>query len=195
MTVLPSGRVTLLFTDVEGSTRLVQALGKDYAANLRAHQELIRERVEAAGGLVLEARGDETSRVFEDVDSALGAAIEAQKAIAAHPWPDGGVFRIRVGVHTGDPALSGGSYYGVDVHRAARVTDTGHGGQVVVSGAAREQSSPDFEFVDLGSHRLRGLNEPEQVFQLVASGLEAEFPPLRIGDKLIRGSGAGDTHA
>ncbi len=196
MPELPTGRVTLLFTDVEGSTGLVQALGADYAATLRAHQELIRSTIEAAGGIVLEARGDETSSVFRDVDSAFGAAVEAQRAISAHPWPDHGTIRVRVGVHTGEPALSGGSYYGIDVHRAARVTDTGHGGQIVVSGAARDACSEGrFEFLDLGAHHLRGLHEPERVFQLVAPGIATDFPPLRIADRLIPGAGSGDTHA
>ncbi len=149
--------------------------------------------MEAAGGVVLEIRGDETSSVFEEADRALHAAVEAQRAVAGHPWPEGGTFRIRAGVHTGEPALSGGSYYGVDVHRAARVTETGHGGQIVVSHDALEARSDagSFDFLDLGTHYLRGLDQPEHVYQLVGRGLEAEFPPLRIGNPLLPGSPSG----
>jgi len=175
MAELPRGRVTLLFTDVEGSTGLVQVLGAAYPAALGELRNVLRGAVEQAGGVILDMRGDETSCVFADAPSALRGAVEAQRALRR------GGMRVRIGVHTGEPELSGGSYYGVDVHRAARITDIGHGGQVLVSAPTRDLvDGADFEFRDLGVHSLRGLQEPERVFQLLGDGLESEFPPLRL---------------
>ena len=175
MMTLPRGQVTLLFTDIEGSTALVQSLGPEYPATLGTHRELIRGAVEKASGVLLEARGDETSSVFGRPVDALAAALDAQRALSARG------FRVRMGVHTGEPALSGGSYSGVDVHRAARITEAGHGGQILVSKPARDLI-PDsgYQFRGLGRHSMRGLDEPEEVFQVVAEGLADDFPPLRL---------------
>jgi len=173
---LPRGEVTLLFTDVEGSTALVQTLGPEYPAALGVHREVIRGCVEQAGGTLLEARGDETSSVFARPENAVAAAVEAQLALASSQ------FRVRIGVHTGEPSLSGGSYYGLDVHRAARVTEAAHGGQIIVSKPVRDLVvDGGYDFRGLGSHELRGLSEPEELFQLVTPGLAEEFPPLRLG--------------
>ena len=175
MTELPRGRVTLLFTDVEGSTGLVQTLGAAYPAALGELRNVLRGAVEQAGGLVLDTRGDETSSVFADAPAALRGAVDAQRALRK-----GGI-RVRIGVHSGEPELSGCSYYGVDVHRAARITDIGHGGQVLVSAPTRDLvDGAGFEFCDLGVHPLRGLQEPEHIFQLLGDGLECDFPALRL---------------
>ncbi len=187
MTQLPRGRVTLLFTDIEGSTGLVQALGLEYPAMLDVHRELIRAAVEQQDGVVLDTLGDESSSAFARPLQALTAAVEAQRELCSSG------FRVRMGVHTGEPSLRGGSYYGVDVHRAARITEAGHGGQILASRpTCDEVASALFEFRGLGSHRLRGLREPEEVFQVLARGLEAEFPPLRLGAGPVAGDAETD---
>jgi DNA-binding NarL/FixJ family response regulator/class 3 adenylate cyclase len=189
MSDLPRGHVTLLFTDIEDSTGLVQSLGPEYPIALARHRELLREAVERQEGTVLDALGDETSNVFRDAARALAAAVEAQHALAAEGFP------VRMGVHTGEPSLSGGSYYGVDVHRAARLTEAGHGGQVLASRTTRDHGADgSCGFRPLGTHRLRGLDELEDVFQVVAAGLQEEFPPLRLdGAPLAAGAESGET--
>jgi DNA-binding NarL/FixJ family response regulator/class 3 adenylate cyclase len=174
---LPTGTVTLLFTDIEASTELVRQLGDRYASVLEDHRRLVREAVTAAGGTEIDCRGDEFSIVFRDAGRALEAAVAAQRALASHPWPDGGEVRVRMGVHTGEPAVQGSSYVGIDVHRVARITDAGHGGQVLVS--ARTVGLASVDARDLGEHRFKGLPDAERVFQIVADGLREEFPALR----------------
>jgi DNA-binding NarL/FixJ family response regulator/class 3 adenylate cyclase len=175
MTELPRGKVTLLFTDIEGSTGLVQSLGPEYPIALGRHRDLLREAVERRGGVVLDTLGDETSNVFEQPEQAFVAAIEAQQALLDHG------FRVRMGIHTGEPALTGGSYYGVDVHRAARITEAGHGGQILASKSSLDLTdAAGFDLRALGAHNLRGLETPEEVYQVVAPGLAEEFPPLRV---------------
>jgi len=181
MSELPGGTVTLLFTDVEDSTALVQRLGARYGDALEEHRGLLRGAIEGAGGAVIDTRGDESSCVFLQPADAVAAAAEAQRILAAHGWAEGAQFRIRVGIHTGEPEISARSYYGLDVHRVARITDAGHGGQVLVSSATRELATEaGFEFFDLGAYRLRGLPEPERIFQVVVPGLPREFPALRV---------------
>jgi DNA-binding NarL/FixJ family response regulator/class 3 adenylate cyclase len=188
MTQLPSGRVTLLFTDIEGSTGMVQALGPEYAAMLGRHRDVLRAAVESRGGRVVDTLGDETSNVFVDPCDALGAAVAAQAELGAQG------FRVRMGIHTGEPALSGDSYYGVDVHRAARITEAGHGGQILVTERVCEHASAEsYEFRELGFVRLRGLDSPERVYQLVADGLETTFPPLRLLPELAAAGESGET--
>jgi DNA-binding NarL/FixJ family response regulator/class 3 adenylate cyclase len=183
MTQLPRGQVTFLFTDIEGSTGLVQSLGPEYPTTLGRHRELIREAVERERGVVLDALGDETSNVFANPMQALDAAVDAQRSLAAHG------FKVRMGIHTGEPSLSGGSYYGVDVHRAARITEAGHGGQILASRVASDLLGGSCEFRPLGTHFLRGLEAPEEVFQVVASGLVTEFPSLRADGKPLAAAG------
>jgi len=172
---LPTGIVALLFTDVEGSTRLVQELGDGYPAAMAEHRRLIREAVERCGGHEVDARGDETFAVFASTRDAMQAAAAAQRALAGHP------LRVRMGVHTGEPTPAEGGYVGLDVNRAARICDAGHGGQVLVSQSAHDLLAPlgETEFRDLGEYELRGLSRPERIYQLVAEGLAAEFPALR----------------
>jgi DNA-binding NarL/FixJ family response regulator/class 3 adenylate cyclase len=177
MRKLPTGTVTFLFSDIEGSTELVGRLGDDYLTLLEEHRRLLREAVQAAGGVELDCRGDEFSAVFTDAAAAVEAAVAAQRALAAHPWPEGSEVRVRMGLHTGEPALDGASYVGLDVHRVARLTDAGHGGQVLVS--ERTRALTGIETRDLGDQRFKGLPGPERVHQVLADGLRSEFPPLR----------------
>jgi class 3 adenylate cyclase/CheY-like chemotaxis protein len=174
MPELPAGTVTLLFSDVEGSTRLVHTLGHDYGRVLEDHRRLIRGAAGRFGGCEVDCRGDEMFFAFDDARAAVAAATEAQRGLAVHPWPDGARVHVRMGVHTGKPVLRGDSYYGVDVHRAARVSQAGHGGQVLLSEATASLVGRAHDLRDLGAHRLRGLPEPERIFQLG----HAQFPPL-----------------
>jgi DNA-binding NarL/FixJ family response regulator/class 3 adenylate cyclase len=170
--------VTLLFTDIEGSTQLAHRLGQGYVGVLSEHRQLVRRAVDEAGGRELDCRADEFSAAFDRPDEAVGAAIEVQRSHEGHEWPAGAPVRVRVGIHTGNPTLEDGDYYGPDVHLAARLCEAGHGGQVLLSEAARELVD-GIESRDLGEHELRGLPEPLHIHQLLAPGLEAEHPPLR----------------
>jgi DNA-binding NarL/FixJ family response regulator/class 3 adenylate cyclase len=178
---LPTGTVTLLFTDIEGSTALVRALGGRYGSVLTRHRRLVRRAIERAGGHEIDCRADEFFVVFRDARAALDAALEAQRALAAEPWPQDGLVRVRMGLHTGTPTVADDNYLGLDVHRAARICSVAHGGQVLVSAAtlAALREPAGFELRDLGERCLRGLPEPERLFQVVAPGLPTEFPPLR----------------
>src|SRR5215210_5527417 len=133
----PEGTVTFLFSDVEGSTRLLQRIGDRYPALLEQHRRLLRQAFAAHGGYEFGTDGDSFVVAFQDADDALTAAVDAQRAMARHPWPRDAVMRVRMGLHTGEPRLVDGDYVGLDVHRAARVMAAGHGGQVLVSSATR----------------------------------------------------------
>jgi DNA-binding NarL/FixJ family response regulator/class 3 adenylate cyclase len=178
-TSLPTGTVTLLFSDIEGSTRLVQRLGGGYPGVLARHRELIRDAVVDAGGTEVDCRGDELFAAFSDAGEAVLAAAAAQRALAAEPWPEGAEVRVRIGLHTGEPEVDGATYVGIDVHRASRVCTAGHGGQVLLSSATRE-AAPGAETRDLGAHSLPGIDEPERLYQLVAPGLALDFPRPRL---------------
>src|SRR5919106_6134891 len=183
---LPTGTVTFLFTDIEGSTRLLDALGDRYPAVLETHQAILREAFAARGGIDVSTEGDSFFVVFRSAPQAVAAAVEAQRAIAAHRWPEDATVRVRMGMHTGEGTLGGDNYVGVDLHRAARIASAGHGGQIVLSNATRalvEPAAPEgVTFRDLGEHRLRDLPSPERLAQAVAEGLPAEFPALRSMD-------------
>ena len=144
---LPGGTVTLLFTDIEGSTRLLQRLGDAYAGVLAEHQRLLREAFAAHGGREVDTQGDAFLVAFPRATDAVAAAVAAQRALAAYPWPGGAAVRVRMGLHTGEPTATGGRYVGLAVHRAARVGSAGHGGQVLLSAATqavlRDQLPPD----------------------------------------------------
>ena len=186
MTDLPTGTVTFLFTDIEGSTGLLQALGDRYPAVLDAHAEIIRRAVAEGGGVEVSTHGDAFFVVFRSPAGAVRAAIAAQRGLAAHDWAPGPPVRVRMGVHTGEGVLGGDDYAGLDVHRAARIADAAHGGQVLLSDATRglvQHTLPaGASLRDLGEHRLRGLEEPERLHQLVAEDLAADFPPPRTLD-------------
>jgi DNA-binding NarL/FixJ family response regulator/class 3 adenylate cyclase len=179
---LPAGTVTLLFTDVEESTRLVRDLGAAYAGVLAEHRRLIRAAVANSGGQVVECRADEFFVVFGDANGAVAAAASAQQALAGHAWPAGASLRVRMGLHTGEPAIEDDSYFGIDVHRAARICSAAHGGQVLLSESTRaivQDQAPVWAFEDLGEHRLKGLELPERLFQLTLDLPTSSFPPPR----------------
>ena len=183
---LPTGTVTFLMTDVEGSTRLVQALADAYPAVLEEHYALLREACRATGGVLVSTEGDGTFFVFRDADAAVAAAVDSQRRLASHPWPGGAPVHVRIGVHTGEGRLLGNSYVGLDVHRVARIAAAGHGGQIVMSSVTRalvERQLPEGTHVrDLGEHRLKDLEAAERLSDVVVAGLSSDFPPLRTLD-------------
>ena len=183
---LPTGTVTFLFTDIEGSTRLLQQLGDAYPALLSEHHRLLRAAVEAGGGVAIGSEGDSLFAAFGSASAGLVAAVEAQRALAAGSWPGDSEVRVRMGLHTGEALVRDGTYVGLDVHRAARIAAVGHGGQILVSESSRalvEQSLPSgVELRDLGRHRLKDLAQPERIFETVIAGLPSQFPPLRSLD-------------
>jgi predicted ATPase/class 3 adenylate cyclase len=186
--VLPTGTVAFLFTDIEGSTNLSQSLPRErWEALLARHRELIRAATAAHDGVEDKTEGDGFLVVFERTADAVAATVDAQRALAAEPWPDDGQVRVRMGIHTGDGRLDAdGEYVGADVHRAARVAAAGHGGQVLISEATwtlvADQLPPGVELRALGEHRLKDLR-PERLFQLVIGGLRTDFPPIRSLDR------------
>jgi predicted ATPase/class 3 adenylate cyclase len=186
MTDLPTGTVTFLFTDIEGSTGLLQSLGDRYPAVLDEHAAIIRRAVAEAGGIEVSTHGDAFFVVFASPAGAVRAAVAAQRALAAKDWSPGPPVRVRMGVHTGEGVLGGDDYAGIDVHRAARIADAAHGGQVLVSetthGLARRALPAGASLRALGAHRLRGIAEPERLHQLVVDGLASDFPPPRALD-------------
>ena len=183
---LPAGTVTLLFTDIEGSTRLLQQLGQGYAEVLSECRHLLRASFDRRGGHEVDTQGDAFLVAFVRASDALSAAVDAQRALATHPWPAGVSVRVRMGLHTGEPALTNEGYIGRDVHRAARIMSAGHGGQVLLSQTTRElveQALPEgVQLLDLGAHRLKDLQQPGRLFQLAIAGFPAHFPPLKTLD-------------
>ena len=183
MTELPTGTVTFLFTDIEGSTRLLQALGDRWQTILEDHNRLLRGAIREAEGIDLRTEGDAFFAVFRSAPAAVAAAAAAQRALAAHPWPREAPIRVRMGMHTGEGALGGDDYVGLDVHRAARIAATGHGGQMLASsttaGLLRDDLPHGVAIRDLGPHRLKDLARPERIYQLTVEGLPDEFPPIR----------------
>jgi predicted ATPase/class 3 adenylate cyclase len=176
---LPTGTVTFLFTDIEGSTRLLRELGPRWQEVLEAHNRLMRGAIRGARGVDVRTEGDAVFAVFESASAAVSAAAAAQQEIAHGTWPE--PLRVRMGLHTGEGIRGGDEYIGLDVHRAARIAAAGHGGQVLLSGATRtlvEQSLPArVTLRSLGRHRLKDLPQPEELHQLVIDGLPYEFPP------------------
>jgi predicted ATPase/class 3 adenylate cyclase len=183
---LPTGTVTFLFTDIEGSTRLVSALGEGYGPLLAAHDEILRRAIGGHAGTEVGTEGDAFFAVFASPAKAVGAAAAAQRALAAQAWPDGATVRVRMGLHSGEGRLGGDNYIGLDVHRAARIAAAGHGGQVLLSDATRalvEHALPGgVRLRDLGTHRLKDITHPEHLFDLSIEGLRSDFPPPRSLD-------------
>jgi predicted ATPase/class 3 adenylate cyclase len=185
MADLPSGTVTLLFSDIEGSTRVLQRSGDAYAGLLAEHRRLLSEAFERYRGYVLDSEGDAFFVAFSSANDAASAAAEAQRALAGHEWPGEGEIRVRMGLHTGEPRPVDGRYVGLDVHHAARVMAAGHGGQVLVSESTRALLDERIRLRDLGSHRLKDLSGTQRLFQLDVEGLPTEFPPLKTLDNRI----------
>jgi len=183
---LPIGTVTFLFTDIEGSTRLVQELGDKWTELLARHGAILRKAIADGGGTEVSTEGDAFFAVFPTASGAIIATVTAQQALAAESWPKGNPIRVRMGLHTGEAILGGDNYIGLDVHRAARIAAAGHGGQVVLSDATRALSEPTLPTAvalqDLGVHRLKDLARPERLFQLDIVGLPVKFPSLRTID-------------
>ena len=177
---LPRGTVTLLFTDVESSTRLVAELGETAHELLERHRDVIRGDVKSAGGVIVDCRGDEVFAAFADPGAALKAAAAFQQRLADDEVLTPAQVRVRAGIHTGTPGVEQTGYYGLDVHRAARICSAGHGGQVLVSETTRAVVGDAARLLrDVGTQRLRGLPRPERLFQLCVPGLPESFPPLR----------------
>jgi predicted ATPase/class 3 adenylate cyclase len=183
---LPTGTVTFLFTDIEGSTRLLAALSDAYEPLVAAHAEIIRAAIAAHAGTEVNTEGDAFFAVFPSAVEAVGAAVDAQRALAAYRSPDDDSIRVRMGLHSGEGRLGGDDYIGLDVHRAARIAAAGHGGQVLLSDAVRALVAQDLPrgvaLRDLAQHRLKDLPAPERLWQLEIDGLEREFPQLRSLD-------------
>lgn len=174
--------LTFLFTDIERSTSLVRSLDEDYLDVLDFSRTLIHRAVTERGGREIECRADESFSVFDSPADAVAAALQAQRDLLALRWPEGVEVKVRMGLHTGIAIDSGQGFVGLDVHRAARISAVGHGGQVLLSAATAEQSGASVR--DLGRYELAGLPEPERVFQLVADGLPADFPPPRLARRV-----------
>jgi class 3 adenylate cyclase len=184
MEALPTGTVTLLFTDIEGSTRLLQRLPDRYGDLLEQHRRILRAAFASHGGRELGTEGDSFFVAFGRAREAVAAAIDGQEALATHAWPDGDGVRVRMGIHTGEPSVGPEGYVGLGVHRAARICAAGHGGQVLLSDATRqliEDDMPaDVELKDLGTHLLKDIDRPERMFQALPLGACTDFPPLRV---------------
>jgi class 3 adenylate cyclase len=182
---LPAGFVTMMMTDIEGSTALVHRLGDDYREVINDVWTLLSECAVTTGGLVVETRADEFFGVFERPQSAIETAVNVQRELRARSWADGLEVRVRIGIHSGTPTLHNANYIGMPVHTAARVCTAAHGGQVLVTGSTRDAargSTNDVRFRSIGEYRLRGLPDPVALFQVAAKGLAVRFPPLRISN-------------
>ena len=183
MSELPSGTVTFLFTDIEGSTRMLKALGPDYDGVLTDHERILRQAFAASGGRVVDTQGDSFFAVFARAGDAIAAATAAQLALGRHSWPHGTEVRVRMGLHSGEPRATGERYIGFGVHRAARIGSAAHGGQILLSNATRElvqdELPPETSLRDLGEYELKDLDRPERLYQVEADGLQRDFAPLK----------------
>ncbi len=183
---LPMGTVTLLFTDMEGSTRLLQQVGERYTDLLEEYRQLLRAAFHQWNGNIVDTQGDAFFVAFARATDAVSGAVAAQRALASHVWPEGVVVRVRMGIHTGEPRLSSEGYTGLDVHHAARMMSAGHGGQVLLSQTTRDLVEHDLpagvSLRDLGVHRLKDLQQKSHLYQLVIADFQASFPPLKTLD-------------
>lgn len=183
---LPSGFVTMLMTDIEGSTALVHRLGERYRDLINDVRAILGDTAVGMAGQVVETRADEFFAVFERPRSALDAAVTIQRELRGRSWAEDLEVRVRVGMHSGNPTLNNANYIGMAVHIAARICAAAHGGQILVSGDTREAargSTPDgVRFRRLGEYRLRGLPDPVPLFQVAAKGLFVRFPPPRASN-------------
>ena len=187
MPELPTGTVTFLFSDVEGSTELVRKLRDGYADVMADHERLLRSAFQKTGGHEINTQGDSFFVAFRKPKDAVGAAVKAQRAVARHPWPEEGELRVRIGIHTGEATVAGDQYVGLAVHRAARICAAAHGGQVLLSQTTQalledEEELGELDFSDLGPRTLKDFDRPVRIYQLLAPDLPAEFPELRSED-------------
>src|SRR6202161_2985308 len=183
MAELPTGTITLLFTDIEGSTALLSRLGERYGETLFMQRSLMRAAISTTRGQEMGTEGDSFFVVFSSADDALQCCLAAQRALAGQDWPGGAAVRVRMGLHSGEPTVQEDDYIGMDVHRAARIAAAAHGGQVVLSEATRRlvesRLAADVSVKDLGFHRLKDIEAAERIYQLGAPGLADGFPPLK----------------
>ena len=183
MSQLPTGTLTLLFTDIEGSTLLLQQLGERYAEMLATCRQLLRTAFQHWNGVEVDTQGDAFFVVFARASDAVSAVVDMQRAMASHTWPNGAAVALRIGLHTGEPSRTAEGYIGLDVHHAARMMSVGHGGQVLLSQTTRElvkHTLPEgVSLRDLGEHRLKDVQRPGHLYQLIIEGLPADFPPLK----------------
>src|SRR5690349_2122999 len=176
----PRGTVSFLFTDIEGSTQLLAALGTEtYAGALARHRELLRKAFADHDGYEVDCEGDAFFVAFGSARSAVSAAVEAQQALAAAEWPDGRSLRVRMGIHTGEARAEPPKYVGLEVHRAARIMAAAHGGQVLVSQVTRDLVDGDVATRDLGEHGLKDFGGAQRLHQLDLAGLPNDHPPPR----------------
>ena len=182
MSTLPSGTVTFVFSDIEGSTALLKQLGDRYEAVLSDHRRLMRESFTERGGVEIDRQGDAFFFAFSRARDAVAAAVEAQRAHVEHEWPDGGIVRVRMGLHTGEPAVGSEGYLGLDVVRAARLCTVGKGGHVLLSDTTRALvggSLPEgVAIFPLGERRLKDIDEPERVYELEIEGATPPDEPV-----------------
>jgi class 3 adenylate cyclase len=179
---LPSGTVTFLFTDVEGSTGLLRQLGEGYAAVLSEHRRILRDTLGASGGREIDTQGDAFFFSFTRARDAVAGAVDAQRALRRHTWPKGVPVKVRMGLHTGEPAVGEEGYVGLDVVRAARICSAGHGGQILLSETTRALLGSELpeavSLRDLGAQQLKDLEE-ERVYELALDENESRFPALK----------------
>src|SRR5213080_4299755 len=184
---LPTGTITLLFTDIEGSTHLLQQLGDRYAELLTECRTLLRTAFQKYSGYEVDTQGDAIFAAFARASDALLAAVAAQRELTLHSWPDAVEVRVRMGLHTGEPSRVAEGYVGLDVHHAARIMSAGHGGQVLLSRTTRDLVEQDLpqgvSLRDLGEHHLKDLEQAVHLNQVVIADLPADFPPLRTHDR------------
>jgi class 3 adenylate cyclase len=183
VSTLPGGTVTFVFTDVEGSTRLLRALGDGWAGALADYRKILRDTFTAEGGREVDTQGDGMFFVFPRARPAVAAAAEAQRRIEAHAWPEGATLRVRMGVHTGEPAMGDEGYVGMDVVRAARIAAAAQGGQVLLSSTTHALVAADpvqgVGTIFLGEHELKDIPDRVPMHQLVIGGLQTRFEPPR----------------
>jgi class 3 adenylate cyclase/DNA-binding NarL/FixJ family response regulator len=176
MSELPRGTVTFLFTDIEGSTRLARRLRAEWPDVVREHQRLLREAFTAHDGHEIDTQGDALFFVFASAHHAVRAAVDGRRALAGHPWPDGTEVKVRVGIHTAQAEPLEGRYFGLPVHRAARIMSAGRGGEILLSastyGLLGDDPLPDLELRDLGERELKDLDRPERLYEVSSAASE-----------------------
>ena len=191
---LPGGTVTFLFTDIEGSTKLLDQLGMNYAQLLADHNRILCDVLEKHFGREIDTQGDSFFVSFPRASDAVAAVVKIQRTLAEHSWPPEVEVRVRMGLHTGEPWLVDEGYIGMDVHRAARIAHVGYGGQVLLSETTtplvRDDLPDGVSLLDMGYHVLKDMRRPEHIHQLVTEDLPSDFPPIKSLEALPSSAGA-----